>query len=133
MNDAFNKPDKNRRGSSIILLFALFLTACAPRYYYVKPLPPPLSAEEIVDRSREGTEDNDLIREIDESGTVLYLRTAAIIELRDNGVSERVIDHLIAVKEWSLLNAAGTYPTAEPEKGYVKRTEARRFVPVSIH
>jgi len=132
MKNHFKKRRKYLIWNSAVLLLSLLLTACAPRYYYVKPLPPPLSIEDIVDRSRQGAGDTDLIREIDESGTVLYLRSADIFDLKDKGVSERVIDHLITVKEWTLLNAAA-YPETESENVYVKRPESRRFVPISIH
>ncbi len=118
-----------------VLFFLLLplLFGCASRYYCVKPLPPPLTIEDIVERSRTGVPDREIIREIDESGTVLYLRSAEIMELKEKEVSERVIDHLITVREWTLLGAWRQSPDTGAVTVYPPRTESRRFVPVSIH
>ena len=120
-------------GAAAMLLFLSLLFGCARRYCYVTPLPPPLTIPDIVERTRSGVPDQEIIREIDETGTVLYLRTAEITELREKGVNERVIDHLITVREWTLLGAWRESPNNHSVQLYPRSAESRRFVPVSIH
>ncbi len=115
------------------LLLASAGLACAPRYCQVRLLPPPLSREEIISRARRGLPDKEIIREIDETGTVLYLRTIDVLRMKKNGVSDQVIDHLITVKEWTLLNSQRR--TADHRSRLLDSgaSEPRKLMPVSVY
>ncbi len=72
------------------LLTGLLLTAgCA-----TAPRPPPPAAEEIVDLSKAGVPADAIIERIRESDAIYDLPASALARLRDQGVSDRVIDEM---------------------------------------
>lgn len=55
----------------------------------------PLTLEDVKVLSRAGVEDHLIISQINATRTVYILNSAQIIDLKDAGVSQRVIDHMI--------------------------------------
>ena len=121
------------------ILLATVLTGCAPHYYYLQPMGEPINMETIISLSGEGRTDKEIIKRIDESGTVIFLRTDDILRLHNKGVSNPVIDHLITTKEWTLLALPGIYNEISPERIYqIPRSsrdirQPRSLVPIAIH
>ncbi len=66
----------------------------------------PLGLADIKALAKSGVGDDIIISQIRNSRTVYRLSTAEIIDLKDSGVSERVIDFMI--------NTPGMYPPAPP-------------------
>ena len=122
-----------------IVLTAGVFGGCAPRYYYLQPAGAPLSPENIITLTRDGASDTEIARMIDESGTVIFLRTDDIIRLHENGVSNAVIDHLITVKEWTLLASSGRVSRTDMPEWRQEARPKREFmrfgalVPVSVY
>ena len=122
-----------------VILLATVVTACAPHYYYLRPMGEPINMETVISLSGEGQSDKEIIKRIDESGTVIFLRTDDILRLHSKGVSNQVIDHLIATKEWTLLALPGIYNKISPERIYqIPRSsrdirQPRSLVPIAIH
>lgn len=55
----------------------------------------PLSVQDIKAMSRAGIKDEVIMSQIDSSGTVYHLSTEDIIDLKNAGVSQNVIDYMI--------------------------------------
>ncbi len=55
----------------------------------------PLSVDDIKKMSKAGLSDNVIISQIQATNSVFYLSTADIIDLKNAGVSQRVIDYMI--------------------------------------
>lgn len=60
-----------------------------------RPSLPPLTQEEIIQLARAGKSDEEIIQTIQARRTHYRLAARDIIHLHQNGVSERVIDHMI--------------------------------------
>ncbi len=122
-------------GISLTVIF----TACTPHYYYIRPVEEPIRLETIITLAGEGRTDDEIIRRIDESGTVIFLRTDEILRLHNKGVSDSVIDHLILTKEWTLLASPGIYTDISPGRIYQvprssrERRQPRSLVPIAVH
>lgn len=58
-----------------------------------------LSLNDIKEMSKNGINDHVIINEIKSTNSVFYLTTADIIDLKDAGVSQRVIDFMIQTGE----------------------------------
>jgi outer membrane lipoprotein SlyB len=69
----------------------------------------PLGLADVKALARSGVGDDVIISQIRNSRTVYRLSTAEIIDLKDSGVSERVIDFMI--------NTPGMYPPPPPPPG----------------
>ena len=54
-----------------------------------------LSINDIKSMSKNGLSDNVIIGQIQATGSVFYLKTDEIIDLKNSGVSQRVIDYMI--------------------------------------
>lgn len=54
-----------------------------------------LSMNDIKEMTKAGLSDNVIISQIDATGSLFYLSTADIIDLKHSGVSQRVIDYMI--------------------------------------
>lgn len=54
-----------------------------------------LSIADIKEMTKAGLSDNVIISQIDATGSHFYLSTADIIDLKQSGVSQRVIDYMI--------------------------------------
>jgi outer membrane lipoprotein SlyB len=74
----------------------------------------PLGLADIKALARAGVSDEVIISQIRNARTVYRLTTAEIIELKDAGVSERVIDFMINTP--NLSSAAPPGPVAQPEE-----------------
>jgi hypothetical protein len=82
--------------SSIMLAVLIFggtrcLRAQAPFYGHS----PPMGLADIKMLAKAGISDDIILSQIRNSHTVYHLSTAEIIDLKDNGVSQRVIDFII--------------------------------------
>ena len=55
----------------------------------------PLTIDDIKEMSRNGLSDNVIIGQIHATHSVFHLTTEEIIDLKNSGVSQRVIDHMI--------------------------------------
>jgi surface antigen len=73
----------------------------------------PLGLADIKALAKAGVSDEVIISQIRNSGTVYHLSTAEIIDLKDGGVSEKVIDFMINTP--SIGSAAPTSPTESQE------------------
>ena len=95
---------KNHKLTALALL-PLFFLGCASLKESFESSGPPLSREEIIELARSGASDDEIIKRIDDTWTVLDLKTADILEMKKQGVNEKVIDHLLRVKDWVLINS----------------------------
>jgi len=123
-----------------IMVLAVTGTGCASRAYYVPLDEPPICLESIISLSRSGSSDREIIRKIDRSRTIFFLRSEEILRLHREGVSDQVIDHLISVREWTLLAYPTLYArTFSSRQAYQlprKHSEISRpmsLVPVAVH
>ena len=66
----------------------------------------PLTIPDIKELTKAGISDEVILSQIRNSHTVYRLNTAEIIDLKDTGVSQRVID--------AMINTAGQYPQGPP-------------------
>jgi len=121
------------------ILLTVVCSACTPHYYYLRPAGEPITLERIITLAGDGRTDGEIIKRIDESGTVFFLRTDDILRLYNNGVNKPVIDHLITIKEWTLMGSPGIYKDIYQERVYqVPRSyrdthHTRSLVPISVH
>ena len=58
----------------------------------------PVTAEEVVSLTRDGKEPEEIISKIDQTGTVYNLKSRQIRALLDEGVDERVVDHMLETR-----------------------------------
>lgn len=77
---------------TLILLFAVALTTigCATR-----PRPQPLSQSDIISMTKAGVADEEILRRIDGTRTVFRLSSEDVIRLRNEGVSDRVVNYML--------------------------------------
>lgn len=71
-------------------LLALALGGCAT----YPPRPPAPTTDEIVQLSKDGLTPAEIIQLIDESGGLYTLKASELAQLREQGVSDEVIDHM---------------------------------------
>ncbi|QDU62278.1 hypothetical protein Pan216_31450 [Planctomycetes bacterium Pan216] len=62
------------------------------------PPPPPMSVADVVSMSQNGVGEDVIISTIRSSGTIFHLSTDQIIALHHDGVSNRVLDAMVATK-----------------------------------
>jgi len=74
----------------LILLLPLLLAGCA-----TTPRPSPLTQAEIISMTKAGMWDEDIIRRIDATRTVFRLSAEDVVRLRNEGVSERVVNYML--------------------------------------
>jgi hypothetical protein len=70
------------------------LSSCASYSAYRPIVPPPVRVEQIVKWSKEGLAPEEIIRRMRESRTVYRLTASQLAQLRDEGVSDKVIDYM---------------------------------------
>lgn len=58
----------------------------------------PVTAEEVVSLTRDGKEPEEIIAKIDQTGTVYNLKSRQVRTLLDEGVDERVVDHMLETR-----------------------------------
>ncbi|QNM95249.1 hypothetical protein [Chitinimonas koreensis] len=76
-----------RRTVMLPILSAVLLAACAT-------LPPPLSVDDVIALSKQGTTPNALIAMIRDSRTSYRLSASDIVRLNKAGVAEPVLDYM---------------------------------------
>jgi hypothetical protein len=74
----------------LLLLVGLATAGCATR-----PAPIPLTQADIISMAKADTTDEEIIRRIDTSHTVFRLGAADVVRLRNEGVSERVVNYML--------------------------------------
>lgn len=82
-------PPHRRRWLGSVLLCAALLSGCAGLERR-----PPLTIDDVVQRSRAGTPPAELIRELDQTRTVLAITGSRYARLKAEGVSDEVLDYL---------------------------------------
>lgn len=73
-----------------ILLVCLAVVGCASR-----PRPAPLSQADVISLVKAGVSDEEVIRRINVTGTVFRLNTDDILFLRNQGLSDRLVTHMM--------------------------------------
>jgi hypothetical protein len=88
------RPHVARRAAVVALLasLGLWLGGCATASRPV--VPQPVTVEQIVQMSKEKMPPDEIIRKMRNSGTVYRLRASQLARLRDEGVSDQVIDYM---------------------------------------
>ena len=86
---------------SLPLLGVLLFTGCQSI-----PLPPPITEDEIVQMSKEGTPPGEIIKKIGESLTVYSLGAKDVIRLHEEGVQDPVIDYMLTTEKWEIEQSA---------------------------
>ena len=76
---------------TLLLLVPLLLLGCATS----RPRPQPLTQANVISLAKAGTVDDDIIRRIDVSRYVFRLGAADVVRLRQEGVSDRVINIML--------------------------------------
>lgn len=129
--------------SAVLLVPALLAAACAsPRpdatverlspteLARLAPTPKPgLKLEDVVFLTRESVPPAIIIRRLTETGTILALTPAQIVDLGRQGVDQSVIDHIVATHEQARQAAvAGEIAArdAEAAERLAREREARR-------
>ena len=75
----------------LVSLLLMPLVACH-RHYVVREA---LTAQQIIEWSQQGVAPEEIIRKIDESGTVYILDSRDVVNLTEKGVDSRVIDRMM--------------------------------------
>jgi hypothetical protein len=77
---------------TLLLLSALALLAvgCA-----TKPRPQPLTQADVISMVKAGVADEEIIRRIDGTRTVFRLSSDDVLRLRNEGVSDRVVNYML--------------------------------------
>jgi len=94
---------KKQITSTIVVVLALILVGCEyprPRrvYYAPPPRPPavqPVSLADIKILAKSGVAEELILSQIRTTRTIYHLTTADILDLKDAGVSQKVIDFMI--------------------------------------
>ena len=58
----------------------------------------PVTAEEVVSLTRDGKKPEEIIAQIDQTGTVYNLKSRQVRALLDEGVDEQVVDHMLETR-----------------------------------
>lgn len=74
----------------LLTTIALFPLGCAHR-----PRPQPLSQADIISMVKAGVADEEIIRRIDGTRTVFRLSSDDVIRLRNEGVSDRIVNYML--------------------------------------
>ena len=78
------------RSCLLVGLLSLTIGGCAT----YPPRPPAPTVEEIVQLSKDGLTPAEIIQRIDDSGGLYTLKASELARLREQGVSDEVIDHM---------------------------------------
>ena len=91
------QPETGRRRlefASLRMAGALLLAAAIASGCATTPRPPPLTMEQIVEMSKENRPAAEIIKELNDSRTVLPLSGSQYAKLKQEGVPDEVLDHL---------------------------------------
>jgi hypothetical protein len=97
----------------IPLVAALCVLGCA-----TPPRPAPLSLAEIISMSKAGLRDAEIIKRVDQSRTVYRLTSADVLLLRQEGVSEGVVNYLLDRYTRYEVNRAEDYYRSRFDYGF---------------
>jgi hypothetical protein len=93
-------------GASDRVVDFMLETVTAVRFYEAVPM----TVEEVVGLAAAGVSDDDVIAEIGWTGTVFHLQAADVAALREQGVSDEVIDFMLYTRQlerpeqtWTIL------------------------------
>ncbi len=77
---------------TLLVLSALAMLAigCA-----TKPRPQPLTQADVISMVKAGVTDEEIIRRIESTRTVFRLGSDDVVRLRNDGVSDRVVNHML--------------------------------------
>lgn len=75
----------------LLLIILLALTGCATYRERMKTLTP----ADVTALAKAGTPDEEIIRRIDDTRSIYRLGAADVVQLRQDGVSERVVNHML--------------------------------------
>ena len=75
----------------ILVLVGAFLLGCATPH----PRPVPLTQADIISMVKAGMTEEGIMRRIDETGTVFRLSSDDVIRLRNEGVSDRLVNFML--------------------------------------
>jgi hypothetical protein len=83
--------DYRRMKTTLLLtVVAILAVGCA-----TTRRPPPLTQSDVMSMVKAGLTDEDIIRRIDASGTVFRLSADDVVNLRKEGVSDRVVTYML--------------------------------------
>jgi outer membrane lipoprotein SlyB len=86
------------------------LRAEAPQTYVKVDEGQPLAVTDVKALAKAGVSDDVIINQIQNSHTVYHLATSDIIDLRDSGVSDKVVNYMINTPSMIASTSAGTQP-----------------------
>lgn len=75
---------------TLLSVLAFLVVGCA-----TKPRPQPLAQADIVSLTKAGVPDDEIIARIDRTRTVFRLGSEDVIRLRNEGVSDRVVNYML--------------------------------------
>jgi len=75
--------------------FVLCLAGCHREFVVI----PPLTEVEIIEYSKAGKTPEEIVRKIDESRTIYIMDTEDILDLHEQGVDPKVIEHMRRTQE----------------------------------
>lgn len=75
-----------------LLASALLMAGCASNK---PPPPPPLTQADIISMVKAGVPDEEIINRIDATRTVFRLGSSDVVMLRNEGVSDRVVNYML--------------------------------------
>ena len=76
------------------LCLPLLLAGCATS----RPRPAPLLQVDVISLTKAGATDEEIMRRIDDTQTVFNLNADDVVLLRKEGVSDRVVTHMLETK-----------------------------------
>ena len=105
----------------VALLFAGVMAGCAT----APKLPPPPTTAEIVQMAKDGQTAEAIIQRMQQSVAVYPLPASELAKLREQGVPNKVIDHMqqtyldaVRYQEWSWARDSYFYPYYGPYRPY---------------
>jgi hypothetical protein len=81
-------------GMAALMAGVLALGGCASSYYSRPVVPQPVTVKQIVTWSKDGVAPEEIIRRMRNSRTVYRLKASQLAELKNEGVSDQVIDYM---------------------------------------
>jgi hypothetical protein len=86
----------------LTLVPALLMAGC--HYHYVRR--DPVTTTQIIQMSRQGVPATEIIQKIEVSGTVYIMDSKDVVDLKEQGVDHKVIDHMMKTRERALEREA---------------------------
>ena len=84
--------------TACLLLSVACVTASCSHYHSYGLPPEPLTASEIIRRSREGESPDEIVREIRAHRTVYLMDAKDVVRLHERGVDDKVIDYMLETR-----------------------------------